>query len=249
MKYYFGFTFLTLLAIWFLVGCQCDHDWTNASCIEKKKCMKCGKMQGELLDHVESEWENNENTLNIENLTMETYRSCIVCDEILETKTITLNSLHDDKYFVFSPVEYTNRLSFILNSLNYSELSTECVINKTNNQCTCIIYDNSDYPEISFFMNNNSFISGQRDKGISEIHTYLYDRNYENCVSVITAILLTCDPNLTQENVADHIALIPKYNLFGNNYESGDPYYYNGIGYKLLKLDAGSYRLVISVLK
>lgn len=34
-----------------LTGCECKHEWTDATCSEPKTCSKCGEVEGEPLEH------------------------------------------------------------------------------------------------------------------------------------------------------------------------------------------------------
>lgn len=40
-----------LLVFCMLAGCECKHEWAEATCTEPKTCAKCGETEGEALGH------------------------------------------------------------------------------------------------------------------------------------------------------------------------------------------------------
>lgn len=54
MKRKFCWILVALIALMMiLTGCQCKHEWKEATCTEPKICTKCGETEGEPLGH---EW-------------------------------------------------------------------------------------------------------------------------------------------------------------------------------------------------
>ena len=43
--------FSALLSLFILSGCECSHEWSEATCIQPQICEKCGETQGEALGH------------------------------------------------------------------------------------------------------------------------------------------------------------------------------------------------------
>lgn len=43
---------LGLLCAALLTGCQCSHDWQNATCAQPRTCAKCGETEGLTLSHI-----------------------------------------------------------------------------------------------------------------------------------------------------------------------------------------------------
>ena len=43
--------FSTLLLLIILSGCECNHEWTEATCSAPQRCKKCGETQGDALGH------------------------------------------------------------------------------------------------------------------------------------------------------------------------------------------------------
>ncbi len=68
----------------------CTHDWQAADCETKKTCTKCGETEGELGDHVFSEWKGNDPTCTSAGIKK---RECSVCGK--EEKEV-LDSLGHD---------------------------------------------------------------------------------------------------------------------------------------------------------
>lgn len=44
-------TFLSFLLVMLLTGCQCKHEWVDATCEAPKTCAKCSETEGEALGH------------------------------------------------------------------------------------------------------------------------------------------------------------------------------------------------------
>lgn len=49
------FVFALVCIIFVLTGCQCEHEWTEATCHLPKTCSKCGETEGAALEHKWSE--------------------------------------------------------------------------------------------------------------------------------------------------------------------------------------------------
>lgn len=260
MKHLGIYCLLFALCIAFLVSCECKHEYTEASCTELKTCTLCGETQGIVLGHIESEWQNDESTFDVKNLTIDTNKCCTVCDEILETKTIELISLHDEYSFIFSPLEFTNRLEYILSELNLIQYSTEAVL---DSPYTCRIIDNSQTGYLATinrmgvnFKNEENFIKDQNERGIIEISNMLFGSQYESLFPLISAIIITCDPSLDYETTVDLVESIPIYYSERVSMQKGiaytgigDSYTYNGIGYCVYQITPGDYEFIITVSK
>lgn len=64
------FTIIALLSLALLLtGCQCEHEWEEATCTTPKSCVKCGETEGEALGH------------NWQNATCQTPETCSRCEE------------------------------------------------------------------------------------------------------------------------------------------------------------------------
>ena len=51
MKRFIGFM-LVVLFVFGLASCgKCEHKWSDATCISAKKCLLCGKTEGDVLEH------------------------------------------------------------------------------------------------------------------------------------------------------------------------------------------------------
>ncbi len=58
--------FLILVLAVFLSGCECEHMWSGATCMEPKTDTKCGETSGEALGHQVSEWETTKKATCLE---------------------------------------------------------------------------------------------------------------------------------------------------------------------------------------
>ena len=47
---------LSILFCAVLAGCQCEHQWTEATCTKAKECSRCGAESGKALGHDVKEW-------------------------------------------------------------------------------------------------------------------------------------------------------------------------------------------------
>ena len=69
MKKHLIFLLCAVCCICLLVGCECEHEWLDATCTDPKTCEKCGETKGDALDH---KWKD---------ATCEDPKTCKVCDE------------------------------------------------------------------------------------------------------------------------------------------------------------------------
>lgn len=66
-KYFFLFcVVLSLAAV--CVGCNCEHEWADATCTEPQTCVHCGATKGDALGH---EWRD---------ATFVNPKTCLVCN-------------------------------------------------------------------------------------------------------------------------------------------------------------------------
>lgn len=92
-----------------LTGCQCRHEWSEATCATAKTCIKCGETEGQPSDHTPGEWLESNNILFAE---QHLEQVCALCDTVLETKDQQITSFSEDNLFLFSPKEFLDRLEY-----------------------------------------------------------------------------------------------------------------------------------------
>lgn len=138
-----GFVFILVFAMVFLLcGCCLSHEWVEASCAAPKTCSKCGKTEGEPLEH---QWKEATCTAprtctdcgetygvklshkfskeemqnpNYVEATATFVKTCTTCGE-QEERTDTLEKLNDEKAFLMTPEEFSDRFTNMLMDMQH----------------------------------------------------------------------------------------------------------------------------------
>ena len=88
------------------------HDWQPATCTTARICSRCGKIDGKPLGHQPGEWEETEVDY-VEAVTKYT-RKCLVCGEEYDSKTESMERLHNGDVFTITPNDFIKRLDGML---------------------------------------------------------------------------------------------------------------------------------------
>lgn len=98
---------LAILLVLLLAGCSCQHDWQDATCSTPKTCSKCGETEGDVVAHIQGEWEI---------VTEATYSTpgvkkayCTLCGEVLAEESFIKERIQNG-LFVFSKQELMDML-------------------------------------------------------------------------------------------------------------------------------------------
>ena len=192
----------------------------------------------------------------IETLSVEGAQDCYeVVLNHLQNKIFPPTPLHDGNYFSFSPAEYTTRLGEVLEGLGLTRYFIDSV---DDYNYTCYMIDTSKTEVLADLSKSYSYFENEgrnptndeNAKNICGIITYLNDPKYENLFPLMSAIIMTCDPTLDSKSTRELIDKIPIYDsskMFEEPTGSWDPYYYNGIGYHIHKINHYTYELYISI--
>ena len=98
-----------------LAACGCDHSWEEATCTASKTCAKCGKTEGDPLDHTPGELAVS--AVDTGALTMTYDLPCQVCGEVIETKNSATGVAPVGSVIAVSPEEWYQCL--LTNVANY----------------------------------------------------------------------------------------------------------------------------------
>lgn len=171
---------------------------------------------------------------------------------ILNADKTAAAPMHDGDYFSFTPGEYTDRLTEVLDSLGYEEYVVE---SGSTESYSCVInYDSQMLAEAFFAGKDVGSAVDENTEYLYSIDVSLYGKDLENLNPVISAILMTGDPTLDLEDALELIEKIPIWYSEIASLSTGlpfagipDPYLHNDIGYTLEKVSGGCWFLSISL--
>lgn len=236
-----------------LVGCGCEHEWSEATCTEAPVCTKCGESEGEALGHVweaatctEPETCKSCGTTQGEALghtpgsweydgevdclsdTQSASLFCASCGAVVDTKTEPLTSMVKDGSFLFTGEEFTERISRNLLEVVGSELVAKYSEDGYNGDPLCQILSPTGNLPCSINFDDSEVGSplakhGARD--IANIICGIYDFDPDVVLDTVTAIVLSCDPSLSLDGAEKAIGEIM------SAAENDDDYELNGIVY------------------
>lgn len=167
------------------------HDWLPATCSAPKTCVRCEKTEGVKLEHTPGEWSNYSNYTTAKNISN---KYCTVCDELLDTKTISLNKLHNNKIFLFSPTEFTERLEDKLDSIANNNLSASD--GNSDDSYACIIHQSTNKVGGILFLDDSTMITTTQKYNACFNKFLGTVEDLDNIVRVFVALVETCDPTL-----------------------------------------------------
>lgn len=205
---------LTLLLI--LTGCQCKHEWKNATCTAPKTCAKCGQTEGvalghtwqaatctepqkcsvcgavngEALGHKSAGW-SEEQTDTVKAISVST-ESCEVCGAILSRREIPLKTLHNGATFLLSPQDFVERLRLEYTGVT-PEMSVRSGKNGSNFACG-FLRDGKQKGFLQFKDSSDNFIpdSSKYDLSFQKLQGTIS----EDITNALIAIAKSCDPSL-----------------------------------------------------
>lgn len=242
---------------WETTATVCDilgHKWSEATCVKARTCSECKKTEGNPSGHKAGEW--SEWDIDYNSAIKSQELSCIICEDIIETKSEPITTFVDKNYFTIYPHAFAKRFeesSRLLNGIDYSiksEYAYEMPVYSKDNYVYYRIQDkNHSYADIGIM----SFINPDGDT-LSVINDY--STNSFDCINiliedsydvsaVVYASLLAIDPDIGYseaaeigQNIVDNIALSDTEDFKGLDY--------NGINYLLYK-DRRYHYLFISI--
>lgn len=140
---------LAMILMALMAGCSCQHEWQDATCTAPKTCSKCGETEGEVLAHVQGEWEI---------ATDATYSNpgvkkacCTLCGQVLAEESFIKERI-ENGLFVFSKQELMDMLEEAL-----AEYSSDFSVSEDSTLIAVADYVKVDY--LLYFFENNKSVS------------------------------------------------------------------------------------------
>lgn len=91
------------------------HDWQDATCQNPKTCKVCEVTEGDVLAHTPGVWVDGEPDYIAAE--QQRVQLCAVCNEVADTETVPIKSLHDEKCIFPSPEEIAQRFINAMNDM------------------------------------------------------------------------------------------------------------------------------------
>ena len=91
------------------------HHWQEADCLTPKTCTVCAETEGEALGHEPSEMNKELDPISC---MLSREQHCQRCDTSLTEETVQVDSLIEDELFLFTPLQFTERMSAIAEANN-----------------------------------------------------------------------------------------------------------------------------------
>lgn len=182
---------ISLLCMYLLAGCGCEHEWLDATCTTAKTCNMCGETEGDPAGH---SWASPtcetakqckichieegdplghtlgklEDTYDIINCKKLHEQICLTCGQQLASSEEPIDSFVVDEMFVFSPKEFMERMESIAKK-NYPNFSYHFTYNHSALWAN-VSLGNADSSEfvIKFFKDTNEYVPGsEADENLS----------------------------------------------------------------------------------
>lgn len=224
---------------------ECDHSWKEADCTAPKTCTKCGQTEGAPLDHTPGDWEQADPDYSMPFIFL--HKKCTVCNKVLKTESYAINSFVNDGTFLFSPKEFSKRLTGISDVLKYSydiklgnpngEVYGSRITK--NGKAIAVVCYLTEWPDKG---DSTMGVEQENDRNVSAMVASFQTKDESDVLKLLDAILISCDPTLgTQTETRNLISSIKKASA-----ETG-PYKYNNISYFIYKKDNGYYSFLIEL--
>lgn len=199
------------------------HEWAEATCTAPKTCRLCGLAEGEALGHTSGEAKETYNeSIGI----WETQIHCGRCGEILESASVSQDTLYNGTYFCFSPVEFITRLEGKFQTILGGGYKTQWDDTDELTLRYRIQKGESTLAELTFLEQSDNLPADARQwqNAMTQI-CCLYSENTATVADIwvtTCAITLACEPALTLE---ESDAMVEKI--------WNDTYYHGGLCYTL----------------
>lgn len=225
-------------------GESLGHSWEEATCTEPKTCSRCGLTEGEALGHTPGEWKEDEPNFVTGGVWLRQY--CQVCEQQIDSKLMSLKSLHENGVFLFSPNQFSERLSLIYKHMSNCDYKAELITLDDGTMGTGIISGNQHIGSLLFTDSNNIMNTGTENdtrKIASVICTFNSDVDIEAQVPAIVGMIAASNSSLEISDATD-VAKKTVLAMYSNNtyYEK------NGIKYLYGNSKGEGEQFIISVL-
>ena len=202
-------------------GMELEHDWIEATCTTRKHCSRCAYTRGEPLGHTfreatctesavctvcgfvgegplghsEGDWEVlSEDWLRA---VREERTLCRTCGVEVQRRTRIVESLHDGQRMLLTPLEFGTRLETVLDS--YQGNLLRVVPGKSAGKFSCDILSGEEKCGFIRFRKGSELIAEGENASICFDGILCSVSGSSNIVRVMTAVIQTCDPQMTFE--------------------------------------------------
>lgn len=243
-------------------GVPAEHTWGEATCTTPATCLQCDATTGnalghdvqgnvcsrcnastcELIGHTAGTWTPDEPDLITASVWARQY--CENCNMILDSKLLSLSTLHENGRFLLSPEEFSERLGKVLNVIGSEELTTNFAVTPDGTM-GCAIMAQTKSVGIILFMDDTDIMEGD-SRAKKEITSMICEFSTEDIgilVESMVGLVLSSDCNLEVSDAADVCK-----NIVLKAYTGSYIHQENGISY-MLENTTGAYRFYVSVLQ
>lgn len=243
-------------------GLLAEHTWNEATCNTPSSCSQCGTTTGnalghdlqgnactrcnasacELLGHTAGTWTPDDPDLITASVW--TRQRCEVCSTLLESKLLSLSTLHENGKFLLSPEEFSERLGKVLSVIGSEELTTNFAVTPDGTM-GCAIMAQSKSVGIILFMDDTNIMEGdsREKKEVTSMVCEFSTEDISILVEAMVGIVLSSDCSLEVSDAADVCK-----NIVIKAYTGSYIHKENGISY-MLENTTGAYRFYVSVLQ
>lgn len=260
MKRRILFVLLAMFCLTLLVGCSCEHvwteadcrnpktcsecqetegaplghDWSAATCEAAKTCTRCAVTEGEPLGHTPGEWTEVTYTVAA---AVYAEQNCTVCGAVIASETRALDTLVQDGLFLFTPDEFMDRLTQIADQHSCA-LTYEFI--RTSAGLQVFAYSGNQQLIIQFFRNNATTLAAD-ETGTAAVWCVSLTSVGSGNADLRQYFFMACDPTLDKD--AAFAADISLSTAFLNAASAGETFGYlqqNGLLYETLFIPEGA---------
>ena len=199
-------------------GDPLGHDWSAATCDTAKVCNRCGQSEGEPLGHTPGECREEPDVLAA---TMYREQFCSVCNTLMGSETVSLNTFIQEDLFLFTPAQFMERWTQIAQQDSFS-FTYEFVSTTTGLQAHVLCGDKMSM--VQFFRSDTSTM-GNDEKDVAEVWCVSLISMGEASSELRCYFYMACDPTLDPQSAyTTDVVLVT--NLFNANAELETTAYY-----------------------
>lgn len=130
-------------------GAALGHSWQDAACEAPKTCGRCARTEGTALGHTPGEWQRV--GMDFLSLTATDEQACTVCGVILDSTSEPITALYQNRNFLFTAVEFTERLNLIYENLGKTDMRAELITGE-DGALSCAVYrSEARFADLSFY--------------------------------------------------------------------------------------------------
>lgn len=176
------------------------HEWIEATCTEPKTCMRCGATEGSAAGHKTAAWSTP--TIDFVSAQERSTLRCEVCGEVVDEKAVPVTSFIEDGKFVFSPSDFCTRLE--------SKVDMEVIDGSDSDLISYALVEDPSYPDMCAMLSFSS-MDGQitlgdaykYDSSCNPSPILMVDTEKTDSAEMLIDFVLACDPSLSRSDVSD----------------------------------------------